>query len=126
MPSSNLRESSGVAAKGRKRRDYSLLILAAGIFLFGVAAGTLYLVLRPVTLRIAVGPPASADRVAVSKPSQAVISIWTRIATRSSTGWCRCCRAEPGRLREAVDTAFTRTREGPGPMRQRTAGTPSP
>src|SRR5882672_1878281 len=45
----------------RKRKSYALLILAAGIFLFGVAAGTLYYVLRPVTLRIAVGPAGSED-----------------------------------------------------------------
>jgi TRAP transporter TAXI family solute receptor len=46
----------------RKRRNYSLLILAAGILLFGMAAGTLYYVLHPVTLRIAVGPPGSDDQ----------------------------------------------------------------
>jgi TRAP-type uncharacterized transport system substrate-binding protein len=45
----------------RKRKNYSLLILAAGIFLFGVAAGTIYYLLRPVTLRVAVGPPGSDD-----------------------------------------------------------------
>jgi TRAP-type uncharacterized transport system substrate-binding protein len=45
----------------RKRKNYSLLILAAGIFLFGVAAGTVYYALRPVTLRVAVGPPGSDD-----------------------------------------------------------------
>ena len=38
------------------------MILAAGIFLFGVAAGTLYYVLQPVTLRIAVGPAGSDDQ----------------------------------------------------------------
>jgi TRAP transporter TAXI family solute receptor len=46
----------------RKRRNYSLLILAAGILLFGMAAGTLFYVLHPVTLRIAVGPPGSDDQ----------------------------------------------------------------
>ena len=40
----------GPDAPRRKRRSYALLILAAGIFLFGVAAGTLYYVLRPVDL----------------------------------------------------------------------------
>jgi TRAP transporter TAXI family solute receptor len=45
----------------RKRKNYSLLILAAVIFLFGVAAGTVYYLLRPVTLRVAVGPPGSDD-----------------------------------------------------------------
>jgi TRAP transporter TAXI family solute receptor len=48
---------------GRKRRkNYSFLILAAGLFAFGAAAGGLYLVLRPTTLRIAVGPAGSEDQ----------------------------------------------------------------
>src|SRR5712671_4097253 len=55
-------EHSAPSRPRRKRRNYSLLILAAGIFLFGVAAGTLYYALRPVTLRIAVGPPGSEDQ----------------------------------------------------------------
>lgn len=45
----------------RKRRSYALLILAAGIFAFGAAAGVLYYVLRPTVLRIAVGPASSED-----------------------------------------------------------------
>src|ERR1700682_1822914 len=54
----------------RKRKNYSLLILAAGIFLFGAAAGGLYYVLRPVTLRIAVGPPGSGDQKLVQLMAQ--------------------------------------------------------
>ena len=46
------------------------MILAAGIFLFGVAAGTLFLVLRPVTLRIAVGPPGSDDQKLIQALAQ--------------------------------------------------------
>jgi TRAP transporter TAXI family solute receptor len=46
----------------KKRRSYALLILALGMLAFAVAAGTLYYVLRPVTLRIAVGPPGSEDQ----------------------------------------------------------------
>src|ERR1700712_2599682 len=46
----------------KKRRSYALLILALGMLAFGVAAGTLYYVLHPVTLRIAVGPPGSEDQ----------------------------------------------------------------
>ena len=38
------------------------MILALGMLAFGVAAGTLYYVLHPVTLRIAVGPPGSEDQ----------------------------------------------------------------
>ena len=54
----------------RKRKNYSLLILAAGIFLFGAAAGGLYYLLRPVTLRIAVGPPGSDDQKLVQLMAQ--------------------------------------------------------
>src|SRR5438874_2280666 len=63
-------ENPGISRRRRKRRSYSLLILAAGIFLFGVAAGTLYLLLRPTTLRIAVGPPGSDDQKLVQTLAQ--------------------------------------------------------
>src|SRR5882672_5846094 len=58
---SDISETTAAPRPRRKRKNYSLLILAAGIFLFGVAAGTLYYVLGPVTLRIAVGPAGSED-----------------------------------------------------------------
>jgi len=67
-------ENPRISRRRRKRRSYSLLILAAGIFLFGVAAGTLYLLLRPTTLRIAVGPPGSDDQKLV----QTLAQIFTR------------------------------------------------
>src|SRR5436190_6713257 len=70
MSSSDLSEPPPISRRRRKRRSYSLLILAAGIFLFGVAAGTLYLVLRPVTLRIAVGPPGSDDQKLIQALAQ--------------------------------------------------------
>ena len=63
-------ENPGIARRRRKRRNYSLLILAAGIFLFGAAAGSLYLLLRPTTLRIAVGPPGSDDQKLVQTLAQ--------------------------------------------------------
>src|SRR5712664_2947757 len=74
MSSSDLNERPDVPRRRRMRKSYSLLILAAGIFLFGVAAGTLYLALRPVTLRIAVGPPGSDDQ----KLIQALAQTFTR------------------------------------------------
>jgi TRAP transporter TAXI family solute receptor len=74
MSSSDLNEISVPARKKRKRKNYSLLILAAGILLFGVAAATLYYALRPVTLRIAVGPPGSDDQKLV----QALAQIFAR------------------------------------------------
>src|SRR6266446_2104078 len=70
MSSSDLSELPPISRRRRKRRSYSLLILAAGIFLFGATAGTLYLVLRPVTLRIAVGPPGSDDQKLIQALAQ--------------------------------------------------------
>src|SRR3954447_26132017 len=70
MSSSDLSEHPDVSRRRRMRKSYSLLILAAGIFLFGVAAGTLYYVLRPVTLRIAVGPPGSDDQKLIQALAQ--------------------------------------------------------
>jgi TRAP transporter TAXI family solute receptor len=67
-------ENPGISRRRRKRKSYSLLILAAGIFLFGVTAGAAYLLLRPTTLRIAVGPPGSDDQKLV----QTLAQIFTR------------------------------------------------
>src|SRR4029077_14202474 len=63
-------EHSAPSRPRRKRRNYSLLILAAGIFLLRGAAGGLYYVMRPVTLRIAVGPPGSDDQKLVQLMAQ--------------------------------------------------------
>lgn len=59
---SELNDNPAPPRPRKKRKSYALLILAAGMLAFGVAAGTLYYVLRPVTLRIAVGPPGSDDQ----------------------------------------------------------------
>src|SRR5262245_64266901 len=63
-------ENPGIARRRRKRRNYSLLILAAGILLFGLAAASLYLFLQPTTLRIAVGPPNGDDQKLVQTLAQ--------------------------------------------------------
>src|SRR5271169_196943 len=60
--SDDVSESRVPAGRRRKSRTASLLVLAAGLLLFGAAAGSLYYALRPVTLRIAVGPPGSDDQ----------------------------------------------------------------
>ena len=70
MSSSEPSNSQDALPRRRKRKDYSLLVLAAGIFLFGVAAGGLYYMLRPVTLRIAVGPAGSDDQKLVQALAQ--------------------------------------------------------
>ena len=67
---SNQNEESAPPRPRRKRKNYSLLILAAGIFLFGAAAAGLYYLLQPVTLRIAVGPPGSDDQKLVQLMAQ--------------------------------------------------------
>src|SRR3981081_1900260 len=67
---SDLNQIPVQSRRRRKRKSYSLLILAAGILLFGVAAGTLYYALRPVTLRIAVGPPGSDDQKLIQALAQ--------------------------------------------------------
>src|ERR1700724_2937167 len=70
MSSSNdLNETRLVSVRNRNRRN-SFLVLAAGILLFVAAAGTLYYALRPVTLRIAVGPPGSDDQKLVQALAQ--------------------------------------------------------
>ncbi|MDI1266048.1 MAG: TAXI family TRAP transporter solute-binding subunit [bacterium] len=58
---SELNDNPAPPRPRRKRKSYALLILAAVILGFGIAAGTLYYVLRPTVLRIAVGPAGSED-----------------------------------------------------------------
>ena len=64
-------ENPGAARRRLRRRNASLLILAAGIFVFGLAAGALYFLFRPVTLQIAVGPAGSDDVKLVQAFAQA-------------------------------------------------------
>src|SRR5882724_2234193 len=68
--SPDLGTTSGAPLRRRKRKDYSLLVLAAGLLLFAAAAGALYFALRPVTLRIAVGPPGSDDQKLIGALAQ--------------------------------------------------------
>jgi len=71
MSTSDPGSTSGEPLRRRKRRDYSLLVLAAGIFLFGAVAAATYYVLRPVTLRVAVGPTGSDDEKLIKALAQA-------------------------------------------------------
>jgi TRAP transporter TAXI family solute receptor len=59
-----------VALRRRKRRISALLVLAAGLLLFAAAGGALYWALRPVTLKIAVGPPNSDDQKLIQALAQ--------------------------------------------------------
>src|SRR3979411_3348205 len=63
-------DNNARSRRRRQRRSYALLILAAGMLAFGVAAGTLYYVLRPTTLRIAVGPAGSDDQKLIQLMAQ--------------------------------------------------------
>jgi TRAP transporter TAXI family solute receptor len=56
--------------RSRKRKNSSLLVLAAGLFLFTAVAGAAFMLLRPVTLRIAVGPPESDDQKLIQALAQ--------------------------------------------------------
>jgi TRAP transporter TAXI family solute receptor len=67
---SDLNDNPAPSRPRRKRKSYALLILAAGMLAFAVAAGTLYYVLRPTTLRIAVGPPGSEDQKLIQLMAQ--------------------------------------------------------
>jgi TRAP transporter TAXI family solute receptor len=62
---------SDAARRERRRTRALLLILAIGFLVFGAAAGALYYALRPVTLRIAVGPPGSNDHKVVEAMAEA-------------------------------------------------------
>ena len=67
---SDRNDNSARSRRRRKRQSYALLVLAAGMLAFCVAAGTLYYVLRPTTLRIAVGPAGSEDQKLVQLMAQ--------------------------------------------------------
>src|SRR3954449_2185088 len=75
MSSSDGTSATSDAARRRRRRSSTLLlVLAAGFLVFGAAAGALYYVLRPVTLRIAVGPPGSDDHKVIQAMAEAFAS----------------------------------------------------
>ena len=72
MSSSDAQMKPTDAARRERRRTKTLLlILAIGFLIFGSAAGTLYYALRPVTLRIAVGPPGSNDHKVIEAMTEA-------------------------------------------------------
>jgi TRAP transporter TAXI family solute receptor len=63
-------QSTRVALRRRKNRISALLVLAAGLLVFALAAAALYWALQPVTLRIAVGPPGSDDQKLIQALAQ--------------------------------------------------------
>jgi TRAP transporter TAXI family solute receptor len=70
---SSLDGSSGTAdlsPRSPKRKGSPFLVLAAGLLLFAAAVGATFIALRPVTLRIAVGPSGSTDQQVVQALAQ--------------------------------------------------------
>ena len=67
-------ESSDAARRRRRRNNSLLLVLAVGFLVFCAAAGALYYVLRPETLRIAVGPPGSDDQKVIEAMAETFAS----------------------------------------------------
>lgn len=59
------------ARRRRKHRNSLFLMLAAGIVAFGLAGGALYLLLKPTTFRIAVGPAGSDDQKLIQAMAEA-------------------------------------------------------
>src|ERR1700731_728888 len=83
MSSSN---DLGDSPRARRRKSSLLLLLAAGLFIFAAVAGASYLLLRPVTLRIAVGPPGSDDQKLIQALAQAFARESVRLAPISTAG----------------------------------------
>ena len=62
------------AASGRRKRGAPFLLIAAALLLFAAIAGATFLLSRPTTLRIAVGPTGSDDQKLIVNLAQAFIN----------------------------------------------------
>jgi len=62
--------SADLALRGRKSRGAPFLVLAAGLLFFAAAVGVAFIMLRPTTLRIAVGPSGSDDQQLIQALAQ--------------------------------------------------------
>jgi TRAP transporter TAXI family solute receptor len=83
MSSSN---DLGESPRARRRKSSLLLLLAAGLFIFAAVAGASFLLLRPVTLRIAVGPPGSDDQKLIQALAQAFARESVRLTPITTEG----------------------------------------
>jgi TRAP transporter TAXI family solute receptor len=68
--SDGLNGAEDLSLRGRKRRRSPFLALSAGLLLFAAVAGGVFIVLRPTTLRIAVGPAGSNDQQLIQALAQ--------------------------------------------------------
>jgi len=62
------------AISGRRKRGAPFLLIAAVLLIFAAIAGAAFLLLRPTTLRIAVGPTGSDDQRLIANLAQAFIN----------------------------------------------------
>jgi TRAP transporter TAXI family solute receptor len=79
--------NAGVSSRGR-RKGSPFLLLAAGLLIFAAIAGTGFLLLRPTTLRIAVGPPGSDDQKLIQGLAESFVRDGSpvRLAVSSTAG----------------------------------------
>ena len=61
-------------SSGGRRRNSPFLLIAAALLIFAAIAGAAFLLSRPATLRIAVGPPGSDDQKLIQGLAQAFIT----------------------------------------------------
>ena len=61
-------------ASARRRRSSPFLLIAAALLIFAAIAGAAFLLSRPTTLRIAVGPPGSDDQKLIQSLAQTFIN----------------------------------------------------
>jgi TRAP transporter TAXI family solute receptor len=69
--SDDLTGHGDLSFRGRKRKGSPFLVLAAGLLLFAAVVGAAFIILRPTTLRIAVGPSGSDDQQLIQAMGQA-------------------------------------------------------
>jgi TRAP transporter TAXI family solute receptor len=74
MTSSDGLTGAGDLSRGRKNRSSPFLVLAAGLLIFAGAVGIALLIMRPTTLRIAVGPSGSDDQNLIQALAQTFAS----------------------------------------------------
>src|SRR5580698_1693278 len=69
-PSDGLNVAGDSSLRSRKSNGAAFLVLAAGLLFFAAVAGASFLLLRPITLRIAVGPSGSDDQKLIQALAQ--------------------------------------------------------
>jgi TRAP transporter TAXI family solute receptor len=66
--------SNANLSSGGRKRNSPFLVIAAALLIFAAMAGTAFLLWRPTTLRIAVGPPGSDDQKLIQGLAQAFVN----------------------------------------------------